>query len=111
MTINEAIQAARMNTPVVYTDTLLGDMLFGRIRAIRKDFSLIRDVERGKAREHYSLELLPMNRSQSVTVADPEKVRLAGAEDLRKLTHYEGDPSRPPVHPELICEEVKRANL
>lgn len=111
MTIEEAVKAARQNTPVVYEDSMLGEMLFERIGSIRKDFALLRDVERGKARESYTLELLPMNRARSVTVADPERVRLAEAEDLRRLAHYEKDPSRPPVHPELICEEVKRANL
>lgn len=107
MTINEAIQAARANKPVIYTDKMLGEMLFGRIGAIRKDFELLSDVERGKEAEGYSLELLPINGTRSVTVVEPEAVRLAEIEDLRNYAHYRQDPSRPPVHEEIICAEVK----
>lgn len=110
MTMDEAIRAARLNTPVVYDDKMLGEMLFGRIGAIRKDFAPLRDVNRGREPERYALELLPMHGGQSVTSADPERVRLAGAEDLRRLAHYEGDLSRPPVREELICREVRERN-
>lgn len=108
MTINEAIQAARANKPVVYTDKMLGEMLFGRIGAIRKDFATLADVEKGKEAESYTLELLPLSGIRSVTVVDPEAVRLAEIRDLSNPANFKRDPSRPPVHEEIICDEVKR---
>ena len=90
MTIEEAVQAARMNAPVIFDDKMLGEMLFGRIGAIRKDFATLRDVNRGREPERYALELLPMHGGQSVTSADPERVRLAGAKTSRKSVRTAG---------------------
>ena len=108
MTIEAAVQAARMCAPVVYSDPMLGDMLFARIGSVRKDFGRREDAARGKHTEWYSLELLPMNGANSVTVVDPERCRIAMAADLARLDHYDADPSRPPVHEEIKCAEVKR---
>lgn len=97
MTIPEAVAAARKNAPVVYDDKMLGEMLFARIGAIRKDFARLADVERGRDPEFYQLELLPMAGGSSVTVVDPERVRVAQVEDLRDMKKYRRDASRPGV--------------
>ena len=106
MTIEEAVTAARKNVPVVDEDPMSGPILYARIGCIRKSFPLKSDRERGAA-EVYGLELLPMSGARSATVVPPERVREATAEELRDLRHYQGPPSMPEVHPELLCEEVR----
>lgn len=109
MTIEEAVSAARRNLPVVYEHPMEGPMLFARIGCIRKDFPLRSDAARG-AVEVYGLELLPMNDGRSVTVVPPEKVREAKAEDLGDYRQYRYTPKMPEVHPELICDEVRKGH-
>lgn len=109
MTVEEAVTAARKNLPVVYMDPMLGNLLFARIAAIRKDYALIADVAKGKAAEVYTVELWPMSRARSVTVVDPARVRLAETEDLRDISQYRGNDPMPLVRPELLCEEIKRS--
>ena len=106
MTIEEAVQAARRNVPVVYEHPMEGPRLYARIGCIRKDYPLKSDVARG-AVEVYGLELLPMNGARSVTVVPPERVREARPEELWNIKQYRVTPSMPEVHPELLCEEVK----
>lgn len=106
MTIEEAVSAARKNVPVVDEDPVIGPILYARIGCIRKSYPLRSDMERGAA-EVYGLELLPMSGARSVTIVPPERVRVATPEELRDLRHYQGPPSMPEVHPELLCEEVK----
>ena len=106
MTIDEAVRAARLNVPVVYDSPMLGPQLYARIGCIRKSYPLRTDAARG-AVEVYGLELLPMNRANSVTVVPPERVREATAEDLHALHQYEAAVRMPEVYPELLCEEVK----
>jgi len=106
MTIEEAVQAARRNVPVVYEHPMEGPMLYARIGCIRKDYPLKSDAARG-AVEVYGLELLPMNGARSVTVVPPERVREATPEELWDIRQYRVTPSMPEVRPELLCEEVK----
>lgn len=89
MTINEAVTAARNNTPVIYDSPMLGPMLYARIGSIRKDFALREDVAKGRAEESYMLELLAMNGAQSVMVVPPERVREATAEELMDVKNYD----------------------
>ncbi|MBR4184306.1 MAG: hypothetical protein IKQ87_00940 [Clostridia bacterium] len=110
MTIEEAVRAARKNVPVVYDSPMLGPMLYARIGSIRKDFALRSDVKRGKPSEVYGLELLPMNGARSVTVAPVELVRVATPEELGDYRQYRYTPVMPEVHPELICDEVKKGH-
>lgn len=88
MTIEEAVRAARANLPVIYDSPMEGPMLFARIGCIRKDFALRSDAARGAEAEVYALELLPMNRGNSVTVVPPERVREAGPAELADVRHY-----------------------
>lgn len=107
MTIQEAVKAARRNQPVMYDNPMEGPMLFARIGCVRKDFALLADAARGKEAEYYSLELLPMA-GGSVEVVSPELVRIATAEELKDIRHYKRAQEMPEIHPELLCEEVKR---
>ena len=106
MTIEEAVQAARRNVPVVDENPTLGPILYARIGCIRKSYPLRSDADRG-AVEVYGLELLPMSEARSVTIVPPERVREATPEELRDLRQYRVTPSMPEVRPELLCEEVK----
>lgn len=106
MTIEEAVQAARKNVPVVYDSPMLGPQLYARIGCIRKSYPLRSDADRG-AVEVYGLELLPMSEARSVTVVPPERVREARPEELLDIKQYRVTPSMPEVHPELLCEEVR----
>lgn len=106
MTIQEAVAAARRNQPVMYDNPMEGPMLFARIGCVRKDFALLSEAARGKEAEYYSLELLPM-RGGSVEVVSPELVRIATAEELRDIRHYQKAAQMPEVHPELICAEIR----
>ena len=107
MTISEAAVAARRYAPVVYEDPMEGPLLFARIAAVRKEFAPPEDAARGKAAEYYTVELWPASGGRSVTVADPGRVRLAEAGELRDPAQYPPDPWKPAVHPELLCEEVR----
>lgn len=107
MTIKEAGEAALKNLSVVYESPLDGAILCGRIGCIRKDYALKSDVARGKPEAVYALELLPMNKAKSVLVVDPERVRLATAEDMRDVSQYYSKPVMPEVHPELLCKELR----
>ena len=107
MTITEAVEAARNNTPIIYESPMEGPLLFARIGCIRKDFPLRADIARGKT-EVYALELLPMTGARSVTVVPPERVREATAEELGDYRQYRYEPVMPEVRPEMICDEVKR---
>ena len=110
MTIPEAIDAARKNSPITYEDAMLGAMLFGRIGAVRKDFATLDAVRRGKDAETYALELLPISSGRSVMVVDPARVRLAKKEELADVRQYPRM-EQPQPREELICAEVmaKRA--
>ena len=109
MTIEEAVKAARLNLPVVYEHPMLGPMLYARIGSVRKDFALRSDAARGKPAEAYALELLPMSGARSVTVVPPERVREATTEELADIRQYRFEAVMPEAHPELICEEMKKA--
>ena len=106
MTIEEAVRAARMNQPVADV-TSDGVIVYARIGAIRKTYALLSDVARGAEPESYSLELLPMNRANTCTDADPKNVRLATAEELMDREQYRYRGKMPEVHPELLCDEVR----
>lgn len=83
MTIQEAVQAARACDPVVYTDPMLGDMLFARICEINKIYRKMSDVERGAEPEQYYLTLESMrSRVGSLHQCPPEDVRIATARDI-----------------------------
>lgn len=83
MTIQEAVQAARACDPVVYTDPMLGDMLFARICEINKIYRKMSDVARGAEPEQYYLTLESMrSRVGSLHQCPPEDVRIATARDI-----------------------------
>ena len=98
MTINECVDAARKHAFVIREDPMLGPMLYARIGAITKRYRAPERVARGEEPEYYTLELLPANRANSVTIADPALVRLATTEEIRDYNNYKRmDPSRPLV--------------
>ena len=110
MTVEEAVKAARANLPVIYESPMLGPQLYARIGAIRKDFAIRSDVERGKPAEVYALELFPMNGANSSIVVKPELVREAKPGEIADIGQYRHFAPMPPVRPELICEEVRKGH-
>ena len=74
---------------------MLGPLLYARIRAIIKNYREPDRIARGEDPEYYTVELIPANRANSVTVADPALVRLATTEEIMDYNHYKKDPSRP----------------
>lgn len=88
MTIEEAVKAARNNTPVIYDSPSVGPLLYARIGCIRKSYPMRKDAADGRAAEEYSLELLPMNGARSLMVAPPERVREAKPEELSDIKYY-----------------------
>ena len=88
MTIQEAVTAARNNTPVIYDSPTLGPMLYARIVTIVKEFALRESVARGTPAERYMLELADMNRNASRLVCPPERVRTATAAELADAKMY-----------------------
>lgn len=90
MTIEEAVTAARNNTPVIYDSPTQGPLLYARIATIMKEFALRESVARGKPAERYMLDLADMNRNGSRLVCPPERVRVATAAELAdwKLYHH-----------------------
>lgn len=83
MTIQEAVSAAREIVPVVFTDPMLGDMVFGRIKEITKVYRTSAEIGRGAEPEAYYLTLESMRcPGRSQHVCPPELVRLATADDI-----------------------------
>ena len=107
MTITEAVEAARNNTPIIYESPMEGPILYGRISAIRKDFALREDIKRGQAPESYALELRPINGARSVLSVNPDRVRIATKEELRDPKNYRSTTTGPEVRPELMLPEIR----